>query len=90
MTVSEHHRYICAGCGEEISKEEVITGCLRCKRIPAYKPKTFVKTFIYDYAEDIDEIVNYYAAKNELEIRSTTICHTDIFVATVVFERSFE
>lgn len=88
--MSANHHYICAGCGEEINKEEVITGCLRCKSRLAYKPKTFAKTFIYDYAEDIDEIVNYYAVKDELEIRSITICHTDIFVATVVFERSFE
>lgn len=88
--MSANNRYICCGCGEEISKEEVITGCLRCKKIPAYKPITFVKTFIYDYAEDIDEIVKYYATKNELEIISIAICHTDVFVATVVFERSFE
>ena len=88
--MGEHHRYICAGCGEEISKEEVITGCLRCKSRLAYNPITFVKTFIYDYAEDIDEIINDYAAENELEIISIAICHTDVFVATVVFERNFE
>lgn len=53
-------------------------------------PNTFVKTFVYDYAEDLDETVNHYAEKNELEIISISICHTDVFVASVVFERGFE
>lgn len=88
--MSANNRYICCGCGEEISKEEVMTGCLRCKSRFAYKPITFVKTFVCDYAEDLDEIINDYAVENELEIISIAICHTDIFVTTVVFERSFE
>ena len=53
---------------------------------------TFVKTFVYDFAEDIDYIVNAYAEENELEIISISICHnhrpSDCFIATVVFERS--
>lgn len=53
-------------------------------------PNTFVKTFVYDYAEDLDYMVNHYAEKNELEIISISICHTDVFVASVVFERGFE
>ena len=59
-----------------------------------FKPHTFVKTFVYDYAEELDEIVNNYAEDNDLEIISISICHnhrpSDCFVATVVFERGFE
>lgn len=79
--------YRCAKCGNTITKDEVMTGCLHCRNKPAYKPSTFVKTFIYDYAEDLDDIVNDYAEYNELEIKSISICHTDVFVASVVFER---
>ena len=50
-------------------------------------PSTFVKTFVYDYAEDLDNMVNHYAEEAELEIKSISICHTDVFVASVVFER---
>ena len=54
--------------------------------------KTFLKTFVYDFAEDIDYIVNAYAEENEIEIISISICHnhrpSDCFIATVVFERS--
>ena len=53
-------------------------------------PNTFVKTFVYDYAEDIDDKVNTFAEDNELEIRSVSIRHTGVFVATVVFERGCE
>jgi DNA-directed RNA polymerase subunit RPC12/RpoP len=82
--------YRCAKCGNTITQEEVKTGCLHCKKEPAYKPSTFVKTFIYDYAEDLDKIVNHYAKEAKLEIKSISICHTDVFVASVVFERGFE
>ena len=55
---------------------------------------TFVKTFVYDFAEDIDYIVNAYAEKNGFEIVSISICHnhrpSDCFIATVVFERGTE
>ncbi len=88
--MSDNHRYICGSCGNEISAEEVITGCLHCKSRLAYKPNTFAKTFVCDYAEDLDEIVNDYAKENRLEIISIAICHTDVFVATVVFERGCE
>ena len=53
-------------------------------------PNTFVKTFVYDYAEDLDDMVNHYAEDNELEIISISICHTNVFVASVVFERGFD
>lgn len=54
------------------------------------KPSTFVKTFVYDYAEDIDDMVTQYAEENELEIRSISVCYTSVFAATVVFERGCE
>ena len=50
-------------------------------------PNTFVKTFVYDYAEEVDEMVNHYAEDNELEIKSISICYTGILIATVIFER---
>lgn len=53
-------------------------------------PVTFVKTFVYDYAEDIDKMVNHYAEDNELEIISISICCTGVLIATVIFERSVE
>ena len=58
------------------------------------KNSTFLKTFVYDFAKDIDYIVNAYAEEKGLEIRSISICHnhrpSDCFIATVVFERSAE
>ena len=51
---------------------------------------TFVKTFVCDFAEDIDDMVNHYALENDLEIISISICHTDVFIASVVFERGYE
>lgn len=50
------------------------------------KLDTFVKTFVCDYAEDIENIVNDYANCYELAIRSISICHTDVLIASVVFE----
>jgi hypothetical protein len=52
-------------------------------------PNTFVKTFVYDYAEEVDEMVNHYAEDNDLEIISISICWSGIYVASVVFERGF-
>lgn len=53
---------------------------------------TFVKTFVCDYAEDIDDKVNRYAEDNGLEIVSISVCHASVGVlaATVVFERGYE
>lgn len=55
-------------------------------------PSTFVKTFVYDYVEDIDKKVNTYAEDNELEIKSILVNQTNLGVlyATVLFERSAE
>ena len=53
-------------------------------------PSTFVKTFVYDYAEELDEMVNHYAEDNELEIISISICYTGVLIATVIFERGVE
>jgi hypothetical protein len=53
-------------------------------------PSTFVKTFVYDYAEEIDDKVNAYAEKHRLEIKSITVGYltvNDFFYATVLFER---
>ena len=56
--------------------------------------KTFLKTFVYDFAEDIDYIVNAYAEENGLESVAISIWHnhrpSDCFIATVVFERGTE
>lgn len=51
--------------------------------------KTFVKTFVCDYVEDIDDKVNRYAKYNNLEIISISVCHAGVGVlaATVVFEK---
>ena len=53
------------------------------------KPFTFVKTFVFDYVEDIEEEVNEYAKSNHLEIKSISVCHAGVGViaASVVFER---
>lgn len=55
-------------------------------------PSTFVKTFVYDYVEELDEKVNRYAEDNKLEIKSILVNQTNLGVlyATVVFERSCE
>lgn len=54
-------------------------------------PGTFVKTFVYDYAEEVDEMVNHYAEDNELEIKSISVCRASgVFVTTVIFERGCE
>ena len=56
-------------------------------------PSTFVKTFVYDHAEEIDDKVNHYAEDNELEIKSISTIFLDfsnVFSSTVVFERSVE
>ena len=48
--------------------------------------RTVVKTFVCDYAEDIDKEVNHYARFYGLNIKSISVCHTDVFVASVVFD----
>lgn len=55
-------------------------------------PSTFIKTFVYDYVEDIDKKVNTYAEDNKLEIKSILVNQTNLGVlyATVLFERSVE
>ena len=54
-------------------------------------PGTFVKTFVYDYAEELDDMVNHHAEDNELEIKSVSVCRASgVFVASVVFERGCE
>ena len=53
-------------------------------------PNTFVKTFVYDYAEDVDNIVNAYAEEHRLKIESITVGYIErdsFFYATVLFER---
>jgi hypothetical protein len=55
-------------------------------------PSTFVKTFVYDYVEELDEKVNHYAEDNEVEIKSILVNQTNLGVlyAMVIFERGFE
>lgn len=53
------------------------------------EPWSFVKTFVYDYAEQVEDIVNEYAKIEGLEIVSISVCYTSVFVATVVFERGY-
>lgn len=51
--------------------------------------ETFVKTFICDYVDEIEDEVNEYAKSNDLEIISISLCHAGVGViaAAVVFER---
>lgn len=53
------------------------------------EPLTFVKTFICDYVDEIEDEVNAYAKSNSLEIISISVCHAGVGViaAAVVFER---
>ena len=70
-------------------KFEDIFECLKVTNVPA----TFVKTFVYDDAEEIDEIANHYAEDNELEVKSISVCYisfSNVFSATVVFGRGCE
>lgn len=56
-------------------------------------PQSFIKTFVYDYAEEVDNKVNDYAEKHNLEIISISIHYlkfTGVFYATVLFERGIE
>lgn len=55
-------------------------------------PSTFIKTFVYDYVEDIDKKVNTYAEDNEVEIKSILVNQTKcgVLYATVIFERGCE
>ena len=53
-------------------------------------PNTFIKTFVYDYAEDVDDKVNSYAEEHNLKINSISVGYltvNDFFYATVLFER---
>lgn len=57
------------------------------------KPSTFIRTFVYDYAEEIDNKVNDYAEKHNVEIISISVHYfsfTGVFSAAVLFKRGFD